>query len=71
MHDKTARVFSGLGVLVVVWIVVYWSGPSKTTGSTASLAGRAPEASGGWARVIDRREGRGRFPRDRGDPVRR
>lgn len=24
MHDRTARVFSGLGVLVLVWIGVYW-----------------------------------------------
>lgn len=29
MHDTTARVFSGLGVLVVVWIVVYWTWPVK------------------------------------------
>lgn len=28
MHDRTARVFSGLGVLVVVWIVVYWAWPA-------------------------------------------
>lgn len=34
MHDKTARVFSGLGVLVVVWIIVYWSWPVKDDGSS-------------------------------------
>lgn len=27
MDDKTARLFSALGVLVLVWIVVYWSWP--------------------------------------------
>lgn len=27
MHDRTARMFSGLGVLVMVWIVVYWAWP--------------------------------------------
>jgi nucleoid-associated protein YgaU len=34
MHDKTARVFAGLGVLVVIWIVVYWSWPVKDDGSS-------------------------------------
>lgn len=32
MHDKSARVFSGLGVLVLVWIVVYWSWPVRDDG---------------------------------------
>ena len=32
MNDKTARLFSGLGVLVLVWIVVYWSWPLKDEG---------------------------------------
>lgn len=27
MNDRTASLFSGLGVLVAVWIVVYWSWP--------------------------------------------
>ncbi len=34
MHDKTARVFMGLGVLVVVWIAVYWLYPVRDDGSS-------------------------------------
>lgn len=41
MHDRTARVFAGLGVLVVVWIVVYWSWPVRDDGS--SLGGLSAE----------------------------
>jgi nucleoid-associated protein YgaU len=48
MDDGTARVFSGLGVLVVVWIVVYWSWPAgrgeaPTTGPDEFVAVEAVE----------------------------
>lgn len=33
MHDRTARVFSGLGVLVLLWIVVYWAWPPRDDGA--------------------------------------
>jgi len=50
MHDTTARVFSGLGVLVVVWIVVYWTWPVKdpaaefTAGPLSDAGGIEPIA---------------------------
>ena len=34
MHDRTARVFSGLGVLVLLWIGVYWAWPVRDDGAT-------------------------------------
>ncbi|MBZ0172174.1 MAG: hypothetical protein K8E66_07330, partial [Phycisphaerales bacterium] len=36
MDDRTGRLFSALGVLVVVWIVVYWSWPVRDPAVTAS-----------------------------------
>lgn len=44
MNDRTASLFSGLGVLVAVWIVVYWSWPvghavvTSSGGETESIA---------------------------------
>lgn len=37
MDDRTARLFSALGVLVVVWIVVYWSWPAGEPAVTTSM----------------------------------
>jgi nucleoid-associated protein YgaU len=38
MNDRTASLFSGLGVLVAVWIVVYWSWPVERAVVTSSGA---------------------------------
>ena len=42
MDDKTARLFSALGVLVLVWIVVYWAWPVNEKPVVTSSLDEAP-----------------------------
>lgn len=80
MQDRSARLFSGLGVLVIVWIVVYWLFPvGEPTVSTSPMEYDDIELPGGETKgavpgpvVIDQSEGvsrPGRAPaRGTGEP---
>ncbi|HHN78435.1 MAG TPA: LysM peptidoglycan-binding domain-containing protein [Phycisphaerales bacterium] len=45
MDDKTTRLFSALGVLVLVWIVVYWSFPVHNSPVVTTSTDESPPVS--------------------------
>lgn len=72
MHDRSSRLFAGLGTLVVVWVVVYWSWPVDEPAVTSAVieaepgdaagadgGSRAPGAAAPGPLVIDQSSGGG------------